>query len=513
MAEGASSARTFITVGAMLATGMQALDTTIANVALSHIQGSVAASQEQISWVLTSYIVAAAIMTTPSGWLASRFGVKTVFATAVAGFTIASALCGAATSLAQIVLFRLLQGVFGASLAPLSQTVLLDSYPKEKHGQAMSIWALGITLAPILGPTLGGYLTDFYSWRWVFYINLPAGIISFFLILNFVRDRPDRTPAPRFDTLGFILLSIAIGAFQLMLDRGQLKDWFSSREILAETAIAGLFFYLFLVHAATCSRPFVDLALFKDRNFSASMILMFVVGIVLFSTLALLPQLMQTVLSPQPDHYPVFTAGILLAPRGLGTMLSMLVVERLMRRFDTRMIMAAGFALTALSSWQMSGFNVDAGARELFTSGFIQGIGMGLIWVPVAITAFATLSADKRGEAASIFNLVRNIGSSVGISIVIALLARFVQINHEIIGSNVTPFNPLVRSGDLPFVWNLKTLQGIAALDGQINLESAMIGYINDFTLVMWASLVCIPLVFLLRRSAPPEGGEKIVME
>ena len=315
--------RGLVSLSVMLATVIQALDTTIANVALPHMQGTMGASQDQISWVLTSYIVAAAIFMPLTGFITARLGRKRVFMWAVAGFTLASMLCGAAQSLPQIVLFRLLQGVFGASLVPLSQAVLLDTYPPERHGSAMAMWGVGVMVGPILGPSLGGWLTEYYSWRWVFYINLPFGLLAWLGLAAFVQETPvDRTR--RFDLFGFALLSLAIASLQLMLDRGELLDWFNSREVIIEATLAGLAGYLFFVHMFTHQHPFIEPSLFKDRNFSVGLIFIFVVGVILLATMVLLPLFMQNLMG-----YPVVDVGFLLAPRGVGTMIAMIAVARL----------------------------------------------------------------------------------------------------------------------------------------------------------------------------------------
>ncbi|MFI4989135.1 MAG: DHA2 family efflux MFS transporter permease subunit, partial [Alphaproteobacteria bacterium] len=405
-----------VTFGTMLATVMQALDTTIANVALPHMQGSFSATLDQIAWVLTSYIVAAAIMTPPTGWLAARFGRKRLYLTSVAGFTIASVLCGAALTLPQMVAFRLMQGAFGAALVPLSQATLLDGYPREKHGYAMAIWGVGIMVGPILGPTLGGWLTENYNWRWVFYINVPVGLLAFFIISAFVPETRRNRGLP-FDVIGFAAISLAIGCLQMFLDRGELKDWFGSSEIVIEVVLAGLFFYLFLVQTFTAESPFINPSLFADRNFTVSLFIVTVIGIILYSTLALMPPFLQTLLD-----YPVVTTGFVIAPRGAGTMVAMMVVGRVIGRIDARLLLGLGLVLAASSLYWMAGFSVDVGMRDIVVSGLVQGIGFGFIWVPVTAIAFSTLEPSRRTEAAGIFNLMRNIGASAGISIVTAVL-------------------------------------------------------------------------------------------
>src|SRR6516225_6250504 len=343
-----------ITVSIMLATFMQGVDTTIANVALPHMQGSFSAAQDQIAWVVTSYIVAAAIMTPLTGWLAGRLGIKYVFFVSVAGFTLASALCGVATSLAQMVIYRLLQGICGAALVPLSQSVLLQINPPQRHAKAMSVWGMGVILGPIIGPALGGWLTDQYNWRWVFFINVPFGLLGAAGILIFIRDTR-RAHREAFDFFGFATLSLAIGALQMFLDRGELKDWFGSTEIWVEAAIAVLGFYLFVVHTATATdRSFLNRDLLKDANCVTGTILMFFLGIILNGTMVLLPTMMQALM-----NYPVLTTGLVTAPRGIGTMIAMFLVARLIGRVDTRLVILTGLALTAISLWQMTGFSLN----------------------------------------------------------------------------------------------------------------------------------------------------------
>jgi DHA2 family multidrug resistance protein len=493
--------RGLITVSIMLATIMQAVDTTIANVALPHMQGSLSATQEQIAWVLTSYIVAAAIMTAPTGFLASRFGRRRLFVIAVTGFTIASMLCGAATSLTEAVLFRVLQGMFGAGLVPLSQAVLLDTYPREKHGSAMAMWGVGVMVGPIVGPTLGGWLTDSYSWRWVFYINLPVGILALIGILAFVHETPQDRNRP-FDFFGFALLSLAIGSLQMMLDRGMVKDWFDSPEIIAEAVIAGVALFMFLVQMFTGKRPFLTPDLFKDMNFVIGLLFMFVIGVVLLATLALLPPFCQTLLG-----YPVLTTGYVLAPRGVGTMIAMLVVGRIVNRVDPRLIIGCGIVLTAMSLWEMSGFTADVGIWMIIRTGIYQGLGLGFIFVPLTTIAFATLAPHHRNDGTAMFSLMRNVGSSIGISIVMSLLARNTQVNHATLAEVATPFNPMMHWPYLPHAWSLATTEGLSALNEQVTRAAQTIAYLDDFRLMMWVVLLAAPLLLLFRRS----GGQRPV--
>jgi DHA2 family multidrug resistance protein len=485
--------RALITVSVMLASFMQSLDNTIANVALPRIQGSVSATQDQMAWVLTSYIVAAAIMTPLSGWLAGQIGRKRVFLYSVAGFTVASMLCGLAQSLPQIVLARLLQGLCGAALVPLSQAVLLDINPPARQARAMAVWVMGATLGPIIGPALGGWLTENYNWRWVFYINVPFGILAFLGMLSFLPEAAIRKS--RFDFFGFGSLSVAIAAFQIMLDRGQLKDWFSSTEIWIEATVAAVAFYSFIIHMLTTTGPrFVSPGLFKDRNFLTGNVFIFIIGVVLFATLALLPPLLQDLL-----NYPVATAGLVTAPRGVGTLAAMFIVGRIMGKVDIRLIIGTGFALTALASWQMTGFDLQMDSATVVWSGVSQGLGTGFAYVPLAAAAFATLSPTLRNEGTAIFSLTRNLGSSIGISVVNTLLTRNTQIMHSTLGEHVTRYSPVLRA-QLPD--GPPSLHTLAGLNATVTEQASMIAYNNDFQLMMVLSLAAIPLVLLLRKAS-----------
>lgn len=493
--------RALITGSVMLATIMQAVDTTIANVALPHMQGSMSATQDQISWVLTSYIVAAAIMTPPTGVLAARFGRKRLFVIGVTGFTIASMLCGGATSLGEIVTFRLLQGAFGASLVPLSQAVLLDTYPREKHGSAMAIWGVGIMVGPIVGPTLGGYLTETFSWNWVFYVNLPVGILALAGILAVVPES-ERAPDRRFDFFGFALLSLAIGAFQLMLDRGESQAWFSSTEIVVEAVLAGTFLYMFLVHMFAAERPFLEPGLFRDRNFAVGLVLIFISTTVLLGTLALLPPFLQHMM-----EYPVETAGLVLAPRGIGTMAAMLLVGRLIGRYDSRVLIFIGLSLTAYALWEMSRFSPTTPMSEIVWTGAAQGLGLGFIFVPLSTTTFSTLAPRYRNEGTAMFSLMRNIGGSVGISILVTLLARSTQGYHAGIADSLTPFRDTLQPSLLPRAWDWTSTRGVIALNDEVTHQATLLAYLADFQLMMWVAILATPLLLLLKR---PQRNDEI---
>ncbi len=497
---GHSSHRGTITVCVMLATIMQALDTTIANVALPYMMGSLSATLDQINWVLTSYIVAAAIATPLTGFMVQRFGRKPVFLGSVIGFTVASILCGFAASLEQMVLYRLLQGIFGAPLVPLSQAVLLDTYPREKHGSAMAMWGVGVMVGPILGPTLGGWLTDAYNWRWVFFINLPVGIVTLIGLMAYLTDSPRNTTA-KFDWLGFFCLTVAIGAFQMMLDRGEQLDWFSSTEVVIEAGLAALAFYMFLVHILTSSNPFIDPRMFADRNFSIGLVSIFIVGIILLATLALLTPFLQNLLG-----YPVLSAGIVLAPRGIGTMIAMMIVGRVITKIDPRLIFAFGLSLIAFTLWEMSGYTLDVSQSVLIRNGIIQGFGLGFVFIPLSTITFATLAPHYRTQGAALFSLMRNIGSSIGISVMTFLLIRNTTIMHADMTTHVNPFNLGLHLPGLLRNWDISSMAGKAALNAEIGRQSQVIAYANDYRLMMYVALASIPLALLLRRPGRSHG-------
>ena len=439
-------------------------------------------------------------MTPPTGWLAGRFGRKRLFIVQVVGFTVASVLCGIAQTLNEMVLFRLLQGICGAALVPLSQAVLLDTWPREKHGSAMALWGVGVMVGPILGPTLGGWLTESYSWRWVFYVNVPVGILTVMGLLTFLRES-DRRDVP-FDWFGFATLSVSIGALQLMLDRGEQLNWFGSTEILAEAVVAGTAFYLFLVHTFTAQRPFVNPRLFADRNFSAGLVFIFLVGIILLATLALLTPYLQNLMG-----YPVLTAGMVLAPRGMGTMLMMFIVGRLIGKIDSRLIIGAGLLVTAASLYEMSGFTPDVSAAAIVRTGFTQGLGFGLIFVPLSTVTFATLPPEWRTDATGLFSLMRNLGSSIGISIVVSLLASNTQANHAEIAANLTPFNPALHEPAINQYWNAWTAVGQTSLNAVVNVQSQIVAYADDYRLMMFLTLAALPTLLLMRRPGKQAGG------
>ena len=490
--------RGLITLSVMLATIMQVLDTTIANVALPSMVGDLGASADTINWVLTSYIVAAAIMTPVTGWLSDRIGRKELFLVSVIGFVVASMLCGISWSLESMVLFRLLQGVFGAAIVPLSQTFLLDINPRERHGQAMAMWGAGIMVGPIIGPTLGGWLTEIFNWRWVFFINLPIGIIAVAGSAIYLPSIAKRLRG--FDFFGFAMLSLGVGALQLMLDRGAEVDWFSAVEIWIELGLAITGFWVFTVHLLTARNPFIDPKIFMDRNFATGLVFIFVIGVILLASLALLPPMLTRLF-----NYPTITTGLVMAPRGVGTMISMIIVGRLVRIVDARILVVAGLLLTAQSLYTMAGFSPQMDSHLIISSGIVQGLGLGLVFVPLSTIAFATLDARYRTDATSLFSLVRNIGSSIGISVVTVMLARNTQINHAELSAAMTPFNPNLAAASPAAAAGDPA--ALSQIDGLVNAQALMISYVDDFKLMMIVTLCAIPLALLLRKPKMAAAG------
>jgi len=431
--------------------------------------------------------------------LSARFGLKRLYLISMIGFTVASMLCGIAGSLTEMVVFRLLQGVFGAALVPLSQTTMLNIYPPDKRGSAMAIWGMGVMVGPILGPTLGGYLTESRNWRWVFYVNLPFGVLAF-LGLMFFLPKGGAAPGRRFDWLGFGVLALGVGALQVMLDRGELKNWFGSTEILIEATLAALGLYLFLVHLALAEKPFIPPRIFRDRNFAAGLGIMFAVGAILFATSALLAPYLQTL-----ADYPVFTAGLAMAPRGLGTMAAMFLAGRLASRFDARKVMAFGILVLSWTLWDMVHWTPDIPMHWLMLVTVIQGAGLGFVFIPLNLVAFATLDPALRTDGTALISLLRNLGSAIGISVMAALLTRNTQIMHASLAEHVTPLNRLF---ELPWVhrfWDPSTSQGVAMLNAEVTRQSSIIAYCNDFYLLMVLALAMLFLLPLMRR--PPRAA------
>ena len=489
-----------VLIGSMAGVLMQALDTTIVNVALPYMEGSLSASRDQITWVLTSYIIAAAIMTAPVGWLAARFGKKNLIITCIGGFTIASILCGAAQNLEQMVAFRLIQGIFGAALGPLSQAILLDMYPPARRGSVMAIWGMGVMLGPILGPTLGGVLTDAYNWRWVFYINVPFGIAACVALWIFFKDTA-RDNTLKFDFFGFGALSVGLASLQLLLDRGTTKDWFSSPEIVMEGLIAGIALYLFVVHMFTAKKPFIPVVIFKDRNFISGLVLMFVMGLVLLASSALLSPYLQSLAGRS-----VTQTGFLMVPRGFGVMFAMMFAGRLTMKMDPRLLMTAGAALLCWSMWEMTSWTPGIGVGAISWVTFVQGVGMGLVFVPMNMVAFATLSPQLRTDGAGLSNLMRNIGSAFGVSITTTVLASSIQTIHSQLAGNASVFNRALGVNGPSMMMNPQIPFGLENLNSLIEYRATVQAYANDFLFMFLISLPVFVVIWMMKRPSFATG-------
>jgi DHA2 family multidrug resistance protein len=459
------------------------------------MQGTLSASQDQINWVLTSYIVAAAIMTAPVGWIANRFGRKRIFILCSGGFTIASVLCGLAQDINQMVLFRLLQGVFGAALVPLSQAVMLDSYALHERAKAMSIWGMGVMMGPIMGPSLGAWLTETYSWHWVFFVNLPFGVFTVLGLLVFM-DETKKDLNLRFDWFGFAALAVGIGSLQIALDRGEQLGWMESNEIIAEFVISAAGFYYFFAHSLTTSKPFIQFAIFKDKNFVGGCVFMAVMGLVLFSTMALSSPYLQNVIG-----YPIITAGLLLASRGCGTFVAMMLVGRMLRYIEARTLIVSGLSLTGLSLFYMTGWTDQTGVNEIVTLSIVQGFGFGLVFVPLSTVAFLTLPNHLRTDGTSMLTLMRNVASSIGISVVIAQLTEGTRRTYAILSQHVTPFNHAMQMPDVRGMIDMNTDTGRAMADAMVNLQAQIIAFALDYQMVMIFTLCAIPLAVMIGSS------------
>ena len=462
--------------------------------------------------MLTSYIVAAAIMTAPVGWIANRFGRKRIFIICSAGFTFASVLCGLAQDINQMVLFRLMQGVFGAALVPLSQAVMLDSYTLQERAKAMSIWGMGVMMGPIMGPSLGAWLTETYSWHWVFFVNLPFGVITVLGLIVFM-DETQKNLSLRFDWFGFTALAVAIGSLQLALDRGEQLGWLESNEIIAEFIIAGIGFYYFLAHSFTTDKPFIQFALFKDRNFVSGCVFMAVMGLVLFSTMALSSPFLQNVIG-----YPIITAGLLLASRGCGTFVAMMLVGRMMRFIEARTLIISGLSITCISLWYMTKWNDLTGASEIVIISVIQGFGFGLVFVPLSTVAFLTLPSHLRTDGTSMLTLMRNVASSIGISLVIAQLTQGTRYSYAVLSEHIHPFNHAMQMPDVRGMLDMATDKGRGLADLLVKTQAQIIAFAQDYQMVMIFTACAIPLAIMigstkaaLRKQAA--GPEHAVIE
>jgi MFS transporter, DHA2 family, multidrug resistance protein len=497
-----------IAVAVMFATFMEVLDTTVVNVSLPHIAGSLSATIDEATWALTSYLVANAIILPMTGWLASKFGRKNLLMLSVIGFTTASFLCGLAPTLGSLIFFRILQGATGGALQPLSQAVLLEAFAPEDRGKAMAFWALGIVVAPIMGPVLGGWLTDSYSWRWVFYINIPVGVASIVMTKLYIFDPPYlRAENRRIDYWGIGMLAVGIGALQFVLDKGQEDDWFSSRTILMLSIIAVVTLTTLVIHLLTTDEPVVDLRVFKERSYAVGVFLMTVVGFVLYGSMVLLPIMLQTLLG-----YPPLQAGIAMAPRGIGSFFMMPITGVMTGKFDARKLLTAGLLVGGLTLIWLSVLNLQAGYWDIFWPQLIQGVGMSLLFVPLTTVSMDAIPREKMGNATSLFNLMRNIGGSVGIAATGTMLARNNQSTTAMLGANVTPYDPAAQSMLMQMRaafmaagadMTTATERAYAAMFGMVQRQATMVSFVGIFQLLGLLFVAIIPLVLLMKR---PKG-------
>ncbi|HWC00966.1 MAG TPA: DHA2 family efflux MFS transporter permease subunit [Bryobacteraceae bacterium] len=501
-----------IAISVMLATFMEVLDTTVVNVSLPHIAGSMSSSVEEATWALTSYLVANAIVLPMTGWLANFFGRKRLLISAVTGFTAASFLCGLAPNLFTLIFFRVVQGATGGALQPLSQAVMLEAFPPQDRGKAMAFWGLGVVVAPMLGPVLGGWLTDSYSWRWVFYINIPVGIASVVMTRMFIFDPPYiRRSSSRIDYWGMGYLALGIGALQVVLDKGQEDDWFGSNFILTLSVLAAIGLIAFVIRELVTKSPIVHLRVFRDRTYSAGVSLMTMLGFVLYGSMVLIPILLQTLLG-----YPALEAGIAMFPRGLGSFLAMPIVGAVMARFDPRKLLAVGLVGASGTLLQLSRLSLDAGYWDIFWPQFIQGISLALLFVPLTTATMDPIPKEEMGNATSIFNLMRNIGGSIGIANANTYLFRREQMHINLLGANVNPYNPaadpllnglhgslLERGQDAATA----TKQAYGAVFGMVQRQATMLSFNDTFRLLGVVFLLILPLLLLMKRPTKRGGS------
>ncbi|WP_317933176.1 DHA2 family efflux MFS transporter permease subunit [Halioxenophilus sp. WMMB6] len=480
---------------------MQLLDVTIANVALPHMQSSLGATLDNITWVLTSFIIASVVATPVVGWLSDRVGSRTVFLWAVAGFLISSMLCGAATSLEEMVLFRIAQGISAAFVGPMSQTILLDTNPPSKHASAMSLWGAVVMVAPITGPMLGGFLTDTLNWRWVFYINLPLGIPTFIVLLWLLPSRAitDR----RLDAVGALFLALALGTLQLILDRGQGLGWLGSKEIVLELVIMASAFWIFAVHTKTTQNALFPGELFKSSAFLGVFIFMFVLGVANVGIASILPTMYQTVWG-----YSAFDTGWLMMPRGIGVLISMTIVGRIMHKTDVRWLVSGGYMVAGFAMWQMSRWTLEMGQWPIVTSGFMQGLGLGFIFMPINVAAMSILKPEHRPDGSSLLNLMRNVGGSFGISVIVTMLSRNTQTSHADLAVHITDYT--LPSIDIASMADRFAEYGsviMYAIDAEINRQALMIAYIDNFYMMAFFILFVSLLPLFLKPVKLGPGG------
>jgi DHA2 family multidrug resistance protein len=478
----------------MLGAFLYSMDWSIAAVALPHMQGTFSATHDQIAWVITSYIVTSAIVMPTGGWLSTRFGRKRVFVWAVAGFTAASMLCGAANTLTTEVLARILQGASGAFLIPLSQAITLDTYPPEQHGKAMALWGTGAVMGTMLGPTVGGYVTEYLSWRYIFYINLPFGLLALLGAAAFVPET-QRDPRRRLDWFGFLTLALGIGAVQMMLDRGQRLDWFESEEIVLLSGLGALGLYLFAVHSVTAREPFLDPRLIASRQFFVSLLLISVYGFLTVPVMVLMPTFLADL-----RGYNIDAIGLLQSPRGVGLLMALFVSGRITGKVDPRILIAIGLVCLGVSGAEMSTWTAEVGPWPIVWTGFLQGVGGGIMLVPIQVTAFSVLASHHRTEAAAVFNLVRSVWSSLGVSVMVTLFVRESSMGRALLVEHITPYSQALRFIGPDGGVDLSTEHGLAVIEHQIELQAAMLGYDAVFLLLAIVACAALPLLLVIGR-------------
>jgi MFS transporter, DHA2 family, multidrug resistance protein len=504
-----------VTAAVMLATFMEILDTTVVNVSVPHLAGNMGATVEEGTWVVTSYLVSNAIILPMSGWLANRLGRRNMLLACVTGFTITSVMCGMATSLESLILFRVLQGLTGGGLQPLAQAVLLETFPPKQHGSAMAAFGLGIILAPILGPTLGGWITDNYSWRWIFYLNLPVGVISVLMISAFVHDPPyiGKNKTGGIDLWGIGFLALGFGMLQVVLDTGQRKDWFGSTQICVFTALCVFGLVALVVRELTTAHPIVDLRVLKDRTFTAGVTIMTMLGFVLYASLMLLPIFLQTLL-----NYPALQSGLALSPRGIGSLFLMPIAGQLTNRYDPRKLIAFGIVIGGWTMFSLSHLNLNAGYWDIFWPQVIQGGAMAFLFIPLMATSMSGIKREKMGNATSIYNLMRNIGGSFGIASMTTFLARRQQVHQDQLVSHITPYDhtagQMFRGMQSWFM-----SQGSSSVDamhksmgvmyGMVQQQAALLSFVEAFWVMGVIFLCMLPLVLLLRNARDLHPHEK----
>jgi len=486
--------RVLITVPVLIASILHSLAMTTAYIALPNMKGSLSATPEQAGWIISSFLVSNAIGVGATGWFSLRFGRKFIFLFAICGFTLSSMLCATATTLEQLVMFRVLQGVLSAPILPLSQAIMLDTYPKEKHSFAITTWSMAMILGPVFGPSFGAILTEEYSWRAIFYINIPFGALGLIGCLLTVPETERRKQ--HLDWLGFITLSITVGAFQLMLDRGERKDWFQSNEIILEAVLAALALYIFVVHSATTRRPFLNFAVFRDHNFVIGVVLIFMFGLNVFSALLLMPLFLQDI-----QGYPVITAGIIISARGIGTACGMIAAGRLAHKVEFRYIIAASMLIITVPSAYMVAWTDDVPVFDVVAVTIATGFGIGLSWVSLTTATFTTLPTTLRTEGAALFALLRVIGASIGVSMFVSVLARSTQVNYGVLTEHISGFNDALQALSEGHSWNLETLAGVARLSNILIHQAQTIAFLNDFKLLMATTIAGIPLALLFRSA------------